>query len=321
MIGPLLRKTWLETRWLLGGCLVLMCFFFWLRVWLVSRLDSGRFQQILELLPNQIRSLVRVDFSFIVTHTGRVSIGFEEPMVMLIMAIWCISRGSDLVSGELSRGTMEMLLAQPISRRRAFFVPLCYALAGVTMLAMASLIGTWLGVATIQANEAYYPAITIPLIGTSVPIPFAKPIEMRVPMYELVDWRAFWPGAVNLFALGVTMLGLATAFSAYDRYRWRAIGGVAITLILMSIVKVVAMSYAPVGWLGWLSIFSAFEPALFISQTSTNPAATWSFYFFGKGDALTMSHWTYNLVLLGIGIGLIWHASRVFERRDLPAPL
>ncbi|MDP1562784.1 MAG: ABC transporter permease subunit [Pirellulaceae bacterium] len=321
MIIPLLRKTWLETRWLLGGCMVLMCFFFWLRVWLVSRLDSGRFQQILELLPNQIRSLVRVDFSFIVTHTGRVSIGFEEPMVLLIMAIWCISRGSDLVSGELSRGTMEMLLAQPVSRRRAFFVPLLYALSGVALLAMVSLLGTWLGVATIQANEAYYPAIRIPFVGTSIPIPFAKPIEMRVPMFELVDWWAFWPGAVNLFSLGVTMLGLATVFSAYDRFRWRAIGGAAITLILMSIVKVVSMSYGPLGWLGWFSIFSAFEPALFISQTSTNPAAMWSFYFLGKGDVLTFSHWTYNLLLLAIGAGLIWHASRVFERRDLPAPL
>ncbi|MBL8889233.1 MAG: ABC transporter permease subunit [Planctomycetaceae bacterium] len=321
MIGPLLRKTWLETRWLLGGCLVLMCFFFWLRVWLVSRLDSGRFQQILELLPNQIRSLVRVDFSFIVTHTGRVSIGFEEPMVVLIMAIWCISRGSDLVSGELSRGTMEMLLAQPISRRRAFFVPMLYALAGVTLLAMVSLVGTWLGVATIQANEAYYPSIKIPLVGTSLPIPFAKPIETRVPMSELVDWRDFWPGAVNLFAVGVAMLGFATVFSAYDRFRWRAIGGVAITLILMSILKVVSMSYAPVAWLGWLSIFSAFEPALFISQTSTDPNAVWSLYFLGKQDVLLFSHWTYNLVLLGLGASLIWHSSRVFERRDLPAPL
>jgi ABC-2 type transport system permease protein len=321
MIGPLLRKTWLETRWLLGGCTVLMCFFFWLRVWLVSRLDSGRFQQILELLPNQIRSLVRVDFSFIVTHTGRVSMGFEEPMVVLIMAIWCISRGSDLVSGELSRGTMEMLLAQPISRRRAFFVPLCYALAGVVVLSMVSLLGTWLGVATILANEAHYPAIKIPLVGTSIPIPFAKPIETRVPMWQLVDWRAFWPGAVNLFAVGVAMLGFATVFSAYDRFRWRAIGGVAITFILMSVVKVVAMSYAPMAWLGWASIFSAFEPALFISQTSTNPAAIWSFSFTGKGDVLMWSHWTYNLVLLGIGAGLIWHSSRVFEHRDLPAPL
>ncbi len=321
MIGPLFRRIWLETRWLLGGCLLLMCFFFWMRVWLVSRLDSGRFQQILELLPSNIRSMVKVDFTFIVTHTGRLSIGFEEPMIVLILTIWCISRGSDIVSGELSRGTMEMLLAQPISRRRAFFVPLTYALIGVLLLAIASLVGTWLGIATIQANEAYYPAIKIPLLNRSIPIPWIKPTEMQVPMSALVDWRSFWPGAVNLFSLGVAILGLSTVFSAYDRYRWRAIGGVAITLILMTMLKLLAMSHESLQWLSWLTIFAAFEPALFISQITTIPESAWGLYFFEKGEVLQLTHWVYNAILLGLGSGLIWHASRVFERRDLPAPL
>jgi len=321
MIVPLLRKIWLESRWLLGGCLALMCFFFWLRVWLVSRLDSGRFQQILELLPSNFRSLVKVDFSFVVTHTGRLSIGFEEPLVVLVMAIWCITRGSDLVSGELSRGTMEMLLAQPLSRRRAFFVPLAYAGAGVALLAVASLMGTWLGIATITANEAYYPSFKIPVVGTTVPLPFAKPVETQVPMYELVDWRSFWPGALNLFCVGVTILGLSVAFSAYDRFRWRAIGGVSIALLLMTLLKVGAMSHESLRWLGWLSIFSAFEPALFISQTHGNPAATWAWYFVDTREGITPTHWAYNLLLVAVGVGLMWHASRVFEQRDLPAPL
>lgn len=321
MSGPLLRRVWLETRWLLAGCCLLMCFFFWLRVWLVSRLDSGRFQQILELLPSNIRSMVKVDFSFIVTHTGRLSIGFEEPMVLLVLSIWCISRGSDVVSGELSRGTMEMMLAQPISRRRAFLVPVLYALVGVGLLAVASLVGTWLGIATIIANEAYYPAVRIPVVGLSFPIPFAKPVETQIPMWQLVDWTQFWPGSVNLFCLGVTLLGVATIFSAYDRFRWRAIGGVTITLILLSVLKVVAMSHPALGFLGWLTFFSAFEPALFISQTSTQADATWGWYFYGPGEVLIWTHWVYNALLLALGGGLIWQALRVFERRDLPAPL
>jgi ABC-2 type transport system permease protein len=298
-----------------------MCFFFWLRVWLVSRLDSGRFQQILELLPSNFRSMVKVDFSFIVTHTGRLSIGFEEPMVLLVMSIWCIARGSDLVSGELSRGTMEMLLAQPLSRRRAFLVPLVYAGVGVALLAVASLVGTWLGIATIVANEAYYPSFKLPVLGLSLPIPFAQPIATQVPMYELVDWRSFWPGALNLFCVGITILGLAAVFSAYDRFRWRAIGGVSIALILMTLVKVAAMSHESLRWLGWLTIFSAFEPALFISQTQGDPAATWAWSFSDARGVLTPSHWTYNSVLVALGAALIWHAGRVFEKRDLPAPL
>lgn len=321
MSGPLLRKVWLETRWLLGACLLLMTFFFWMRVWLVSRLDSGRFQQILELLPNNFRSMVRVDFSFVVTHTGRLSIGFEEPMVLLVLSIWCISRGSDLVSGELSRGTMEMLLAQPISRRRAFFVPLVYSLVGVLALSCASLMGTWLGIATIIANEAYYPTLRIPVLGWEYPIPFVAPTETKIPMYELVDWRSFWPGAVNLLCLGIAMLGLASLFSAYDRFRWRAIGSVATVLIIMTIFKVLAVSHPSLSFLNYLTLFSAYEPALFISQAETEPASLWSLSFVDGEGAWQWSHWIYNLVLLSLGGGMVWQAARVFNRRDLPAPL
>jgi len=321
MTGPLLRKVWLESRWLLGGCVLLMGFFFWMRVWLVSRLDSGRFQQILELLPNNFRSMIRVDFEWIVTHTGRLSIGFEEPLVVLVLAIWCISRGSDIVSGELSRGTMEMLLAQPLSRRRAFLVPLGYAIVGVVLLTIAAMIGTWLGIATIQANEAYYPSFKLPFLKREIPLPFAEPQEMLVPMRQLVDWRAFWPGAVNLFCLGISLLGMATVFSAYDRFRWRAIGGVSILLIVMTILKVLAISHPSLHFMHWLTIFTAFEPALFVNQVSTIPAAGWSLYFMTSGERWLWSHWVYNAILLGFGLVLMWHASQIFEKRDLPAPL
>ena len=44
---------------------------------------------------------------------------YEEPMIYMIMTIWCVARSSDVVSGELGRGTMEILLSQPVSRRQA----------------------------------------------------------------------------------------------------------------------------------------------------------------------------------------------------------
>lgn len=321
MNWPLIRKNWLETRWLLGGCVLLMASMFWMRVWLISRVDSGRFQQILELLPDSFRSMTRVDFSWIVTHIGRLSMGFEEPMVILIMSIWAISRGTDIVSGELSRGTMEMMLAQPISRRKTFLVPLGYAVAGVVLLALASLLGTFMGIITIDANEAYYPTFRIPMIKNPIPIPFAESETVKVPMSELVTIGSFWPAAMNLFSLGIFLLGTSTLFSSYDRFRWRSIGGVSIVLILMTLVKVLAMSQPSFRWLLWLSGFAAYEPALFVSQTSTYPGSLWSMYFYDAEGVFHFAHWTFDFILLGLGVGMIFHACRVFERRDLPAPL
>lgn len=317
----LLRKSWLETRWLLGGLIILMGSLFWMRVWLISRLDSGRFQQILELLPEGIRSMTRVDFQWIVTHTGRLSMGFEEPMVVLVMAIWAISRGSDVVAGELSRGTMEMMLAQPVTRRRAFWVPVLYGLGGVVLLALTSLLGTALGVWTIKANEAYYPSIHLPFWKHEIPLPFGEPESIKVPMSELVQTSAFWPAALNLFSLGVFFLGLSLAFSAVDRHRWRAIGGVTIVLIIMSLVKVLAMSQPSFSWLLWLSGFTAYEPALFVQQSQTDPQSVRSLWFYNELGEFRFSHWMYHGTLLFLGTALTGYASFVFRSRDLPAPL
>ena len=57
-----------------------------------------------------------VDLDQLLTFPGRIAIFFVEPAVLFIVCLWAIARGSDVVSGEVDRGTMEMLLAQPVSR-------------------------------------------------------------------------------------------------------------------------------------------------------------------------------------------------------------
>ena len=57
-----------------------------------------------------------VSFAQIATSAGRIAVAYDDPIVLLLVTVWAISRGSDAVSGELNRGTMEMVLAQPVTR-------------------------------------------------------------------------------------------------------------------------------------------------------------------------------------------------------------
>ena len=50
--------------------------------------------------------------------------------------MFAIARGSDVVSGELGRGTLEMLLAQPVSRLQVL-----YTQAAVTLVCLLLLCG------------------------------------------------------------------------------------------------------------------------------------------------------------------------------------
>src|SRR6188768_4116856 len=104
----LLKKTIRESRWLLLGCSSAVWAFCWLRVWMVSRIETDRFKAILEMLPTDWRRFLSVDLEWLITYPGRISLAYQELIVILCMAIWSIARGSDAVSGELNRGTLEM---------------------------------------------------------------------------------------------------------------------------------------------------------------------------------------------------------------------
>lgn len=64
--------------------------------------------------------LSSVPFADIATHSGRVALALVDPVVVLAATVWGITRGSDAVSGQLERGTMEMVLAQPVSRTAVY---------------------------------------------------------------------------------------------------------------------------------------------------------------------------------------------------------
>ncbi|MEM9412163.1 MAG: hypothetical protein AAGA30_13690, partial [Planctomycetota bacterium] len=45
--------------------------FAWFRVWVVGEVDTARFQQILELLPQDWRRFSPVNFEWIISYLGR----------------------------------------------------------------------------------------------------------------------------------------------------------------------------------------------------------------------------------------------------------
>ena len=104
-----MEKNIREARWLLAGCALLMFAFQWLRVWLVSQALLEQLKLIPNLLP-KLEKLLPVPFHQVATRWGGSRPLTMEPLVILIVTVWAIARGLDAVSGEIGRGTMEMLV-------------------------------------------------------------------------------------------------------------------------------------------------------------------------------------------------------------------
>jgi ABC-2 type transport system permease protein len=285
MNRALWKKNFFECRWLLAGCVGLMFAFQWLRVWLVSQLPLGQFKLILNLLPSQWEKLAPVPFEQIATPAGRIAVAYDEPLVLLLVTVWAIARGSDAVSGEVGRGTMEMLLAQPVRRLSVLGAQAAVTIAGAALVAGSAWLGTCVGLAT-------------------------------VPLDEPASAWLFIPCVLNLFALTVFIAGMATLVSSCDRYRWRTIGLVGAFYGVQMMVKIVGRLAAGWQWLIYFSFFTPFEPQALVAS---RPRA-WAVWL-PTDDGFQLGGLGYDGVLVGLAAFCYLAAAVIFARRDLPAPL
>ncbi|MEM7456791.1 MAG: ABC transporter permease subunit [Planctomycetota bacterium] len=302
------------------GCAVGVFGFCWFRIWIVGNLDTKKFRQIIDLLPDDWRNFASVDFDWLVSYIGRTSLTLDEPTLVSFVCLWVLVRGSDVVSGEVNRGTMELLAAQPVSRKRLYFSHASMTLVGLVLLMGLTWLGMAAGIWTTSVEESVYPVIRIPLVGYEIPLTFLEPRTENVPMSSEVNPLVFFPGVFNLFCIGFFLGGLAAMCSAMDRYRWRTLGILAAIYFSGALMKMLAMAKESYDWINYVTFFGYYHPASAIVLCQDN---AWEFFSLtqetSKGMQLAP---VVNCVILLV-VGAVFYAVgyRVFERRDIPAPL
>jgi ABC-2 type transport system permease protein len=97
------------------------------------------------------------------TLPGSIAVGYIHPIAIALLAVFAIAFPLSAVAGERQRGTLEIVLARPISRRSYYVTLLVSAVLFVGILMAASLIGALVGSAATgtidQLNVANVPAL------------------------------------------------------------------------------------------------------------------------------------------------------------------
>src|SRR5436190_13293652 len=132
---------------------LLLFAFCWLWVFIVSRLQTSQFAAIVEQVWDQFKDVYPVPLDQLLSYTGRLAVVYNEPIIVFGVSIFAIARGSDVVSGELGRGTLEMLLAQPVSRLQVLYTQAAVTVGGIGLLCVLTLAGTAAGIYTIKVKE------------------------------------------------------------------------------------------------------------------------------------------------------------------------
>ncbi|MEO1616174.1 MAG: ABC transporter permease subunit [Planctomycetota bacterium] len=321
MIHHTLVRSYLKQGFLLLASLSVTLFAFaWVRVWVVSLLDMGQFQTILEQF-REFEKFAPISFDALFTYQGRVGMTYDEPIVILCTVVWCVARGSDVVSGEVGRGTMEMLLSQPISRTKLMLSHAAVAIGGLICLSLMVWGGIAAGVAATTVDETLPPpAVEVPLFDWSIPLQFGEPITESFPLSERVDASVFGAATFSLFAFGFFLLGLSVLFSSFDRYRWRTVGMVMSVYVIQLVMFGLGKAAESLDWLIGLTFFNCYRPQK-LTQLVSDSGATSPWSLTQTMEESWMAPFWYPLILIASGIAFYAIAIRRFNRRDLPAPL
>jgi len=208
MTRALFAKAIGDAKLLFAALVAVMFCFPWLFIWASSKISLPAFGDFLaHALPQEWQRVWGVPISQVATPAGRVALVYVHPLVVFGSAVWAIGRGSDCVSGEIGRGTMEMLLAQPVRRTAIYFTQALVTIAGGAILVAAVWCGTAIGLSSVKLQG---------------PVPITL----------------FIPPTLNLFCL-IACLGGATAFvSSWDSQRWRTVGIVAAWYVFSTLLAI-----------------------------------------------------------------------------------
>ena len=321
MIHPVLVRKYIGQSLLLFlACGLALFAFAWVRVWVVSLLDMGQFQTILEQF-REFEKYAPIEFDALFTYSGRVGMTYDEPIVILCTVIWCIARGSDVVSGELGRGTLEMLLAQPIRRSTLMFSHAAVSIAGLTLLCLLVWAGIGVGIKTTTVEETVNPpSMRIPWINVDIPLTVDQPAKQEIRLSDRVEVETFAASTFHLFAFGFFLLALSSMFSSMDRYRWRTVGAVVTVYVIQAVMFGLGKAAESLQWLLSMTFFSCYKPQKMTSLVAGDgPAAPWSLAEPIPGGSLPPL--VYPLILIGFGLLFYAIALTRLTKRDLPAPL
>ena len=230
------RKALADARSLLGWLSVLLFGFAWIFVWLSSKIELGALGDfLLNALPRDWERVSGVPFREVATPAGRIGLAYVDPVILFALVVWSIARGSDIVAGELGRGTMEVLLAQPVRRLSVYASQAAVTVIGCLVLVLMLWLGTCAGIATVK-------------LPGDVPMSY------------------FIAPAVNLFGMAFFLAGFTSLLSSCDSYRWRVIGLAGGFYIVSAILKVIGRM-AP-GWemVAYGSFLTAVEPQAFVGN-------------------------------------------------------
>ena len=238
-----------------------------------------------------------------------LAVALLHPVVIILGCLWAVGRSGGAIAGELDRGTMELLLSQPVPRYCLVLAHFLVDCAVIPLLCLAVYAGTQLGLYLVGPFTVDYSALA------KLPPAFQVFVKAGPPTLAVSAERQVL-ALVNLAALLFATSGLAIAVSSVGRNRWRSLGVATLAGVAMFTANVVGQLWEAAAFARPFTVFFYYQPQKIWLKDD---------WHVDLGDAFTPGRPLAEVPVLAVlfGAGLLGYAFAltVFTRRDLPAPL
>ena len=267
--------------------------------------DKGLFQEIIFAGPGKVSQAAlgwgSINFE---NPNDFLAMGMMHPVFLCLCVIWSVGRAATAVAGELDRGTMELLMSQPVPRNRLILAHFLVDLIAIPTLCLSFFGGTQFGLAIVGPFIPNYAPLKQTIFAKTIP-EHPEPLAVS----GLGEYR----GLANSFALMFAMSGLTIAMSAASRSRWRVIGFAVLVVVVMFVINTLGQLWPPAQFTRPFTFFFYYQPQKLMLESE---------WFVDLGKAWPGGTRVPAVVVL-LTVGFIGYlvALRTFMRRDLPAPL
>lgn len=235
MNGALLAQTWRSQR----TRLVIVCL--GLAIWgalfpiiYVSFGDMVRQLMSSGLIPKQLMEFGGGD---IFSLSGSIALGSIHPIALVLNSIFAVGFSATAVAGERQRGTLEVLLARPLSRRTVYVTLLVSELVFIGLAVGATIVGV--------------------ILGSSLAGVVDELALDRLPL--------LWFNGALLFGT-ISAIGLAASVS-FDRLS-PALGFTLGVVVVMYFLEVLGQFWADAKFLQPYSLFHYYDPKAILEGTA-----------------------------------------------------
>lgn len=111
------------------------------------------FLMVLKILPSIVKTALGGDMLESGSITALLTVGYQHPFVMFLCMVFAVGVPTGLLTGEVQRGTMELILSRPVTKVQVYICAAVLTLAGMFGLVMTMFLGTAVAVHVYHFDE------------------------------------------------------------------------------------------------------------------------------------------------------------------------